>query len=166
MSNSGLQMLVDNWITDVQRRGAELYAMNQANQILYLSFQGEGRFRYSIQIDFDVQEILFQIDCPDWDSFNCETFLLNAESLRSLAKRICPVPEQQAIVPVYLLVRLSILCHAYQRLVQDYDQEKRIRTSTNTVLQIESELRRYLTPEEQQRTDNPYLQTSRRSANS
>ena len=40
MSNSvALKTLVDNWLTDVKRRGADLYAENQANGVLYLSFQ-------------------------------------------------------------------------------------------------------------------------------
>jgi len=93
-----------------------------------------------------------------------EAFLLNAGSLRLLANRMCPLPEGQAVIPVYLLVRLSILCHAYQRLLEDYDREHHIRTSNNTVLEIESELCQHLTPEEQQRTDNPFLKTSRKDA--
>jgi hypothetical protein len=168
MSNSAaaLKTLVDNWLIDVQRRGAELYAVNQGNQNLYLSFQGKDQVRYSVRIDFDVYEVTVQINRSGWNSVKREAFLLNAESLRLLAKRMCPVPEGQAVVPVYLLVRLSILCHAYQRLLQDYDREHHIRTSTNTVQQIESELNRHLTPEEQQRTDNPFLQTSQRGAKS
>jgi hypothetical protein len=140
--------------------------VNQGNQNLYLSFQGKDQVRYSVRIDFDVYEVTVQINRSGWNSVKREAFLLNAESLRLLAKRMCPVPEGQAVVPVYLLVRLSILCHAYQRLLQDYDREHHIRTSTNTVQQIESELNRHLTPEEQQRTDNPFLQTSQRGAKS
>jgi hypothetical protein len=105
-----------------------------------------------------------QINSPGWNSVKYEAFLLNAESLRLLAKRICPVQEGQAVISVYLLARLAILCHAYQRLLDDYDREHRIHTSTNTVLEIESELRQSLTPEEQQRTDKPFLQTSKRNA--
>src|SRR5258708_16023337 len=105
-----------------------------------------------------------QINSPGWNSVKYEAFLLNAESLRLLAKRMCPVQEGQAVVSVYLLARLAILCHAYQRLLEDYDREHHISTSTNIVLEIEAELRRSLTPEEQRRTEKPILQTSRRNA--
>jgi hypothetical protein len=161
-SEASLQTVVDNWLTDIRRRGAEPYAINQANGILYLSLQGKGRLRYSVQIDFDAQELRTEINRPDWKWVKREAFLLNTGSLRLLAKRICPLPEGQAIIPVYLLVRLSILCHAYQRLLEDYDREHHISTSTDTVRQIESELSQHLTPEEQQRTDNPLLQGSTR----
>jgi acetyl-CoA synthetase len=40
--------------------------------------------------------------------------------------------------------------------------EHHIHTSTNTVQQIESELRQSLTAEEQQRTENPFLKTDRK----
>jgi hypothetical protein len=159
-SATALRTVIDNWLTDVQRRGAELYAMNQGNGILYFSFQGKGRLRYSVQIDLDAQELTIEINRPEWKWVKREAFLLNPGSLRLLAKRMCPLPEGQAVISVYLLVRLSILCHAYQRLLQDYDREHHIHTSTNTVRQIESELCQHLTPEEQQRTDNPFLQTS------
>jgi hypothetical protein len=161
MSNSGLQMVVDSWVIDVQRRGAELYAMNRANEVLYLSFEGEDQLHYSIEIDFDVNEVVVQMNCPDWDSFKRETFLLNAENLRLLAKKMCPLPEREAIVPVYLLERLSILCHAHERLLQEYERKPHFQTSTNTVLQISSELRKYLTPEEQRRIDDPLLHRGR-----
>jgi hypothetical protein len=163
-SETPLRTIVDNWLTDIRRRGAELYAMNQGNGMLYLSLQGKDRLQYNVHIDFDVQELRIEINRSDWKSVEREAFLLNAESLRLLAKRICPLPERQAAIPVYLLVRLSILCHAYQRLLEDYDREHHIRASTNTVLQIESELCQHLTPEEQQRTDNPFLKTSRKDA--
>jgi hypothetical protein len=167
MSNSvALKTLVDNWLTDVQRRGAELYAENRGDEVLYLSFQGKDQLRFSMKIDFDVQEVTVQINSPEWNSVKREVFLLNAESLRLMAKRMCPVQEGQAVVSVYLLVQLAILCHAYQRLVEDFDREHHIHTSTNTVLEIESELRQSLTPEEQRRTDNPFLQRARRSAKS
>jgi hypothetical protein len=165
MNNSvALKTLVDNWLTDVQRRGAELYAENRVNDDLYLSFQGKDQLRFSVKIDFDIQEMTVQINSPAWKSAQREAFLLNAESLRLLAKRMCPVQEGQAVISVYLLARLAILCHAYQRLLEDYDREHHIHTSTNTVLQIESELRQSLTPEEQQRTDNPFLKTAKRKA--
>ncbi|MGA8478890.1 MAG: hypothetical protein WB696_13110 [Chthoniobacterales bacterium] len=152
--------MVDNWLTDVRRRGAELYAANRGNAVLYLSFLGKDRLRYSVKIDFDSLELTIEVNRPEWKWVKRETYLLNAGTLRLLAKRMCPLPEGQAVIPVYLLVRLSILCHAYQRLLQDYDREHHIHTSTNTVRQIESALCQHLTPEEQQRTDNPFLQTS------
>ncbi len=165
MSNSvALKTLVDNWLTDVKRRGADLYAENRANGILYLSFQGKDQLRFSLKIDFDVQEVTVQINRSGWNSIKREAFLLNAESLRLLAKRMCPVQEGQAVVSVYLLARLAILCHAYQRLLEDYDREHHISTSTSIVREIDSELRQSLTPEEQQRTDNPFLQASSRNA--
>jgi hypothetical protein len=113
MSNSAtLKTLVDNWLTDVQRRGAELYAENRGNGALYLSFQGKDQLRFTVKIDFDVQEMTVQINSPEWKSVKRETFLLNAESLRLLAKRMCPVREGRAVISVYLLARLAILCHA------------------------------------------------------
>jgi hypothetical protein len=157
MSNSGtLKALVDNWLTDVQRRGAELYAENQSEEALYLSFEGKDQVRYSIKFDFDGQEMVVQIHNPD-KSVNRENFLLSAESLRLLAKRMCPLQEGKAAISIYLLARLAILCHAYQRLIEEYDREHHIHTSTNTVQEIEAELRQSLTPEEQQRTENPFL---------
>jgi hypothetical protein len=159
-SQATLRTVVDNWLFDVRRRGAEVYAINQGNGLLYLSLQGRDRLRYSLQIDFDAQELRIEINRPDWKWVKRETFLLNAESLRLLAKKMCPLPEGQAVIPVYLLVRLSILCHAYQRLLEDYDREHHIRTSCDTVRRIESELCQHLTPEEQQRTANPLLKTS------
>jgi hypothetical protein len=158
-----LETLVDNWLTDVQRRGAELYAENRGNRVLYVSFQGKDKLRFSVKIDFDVQEMAVQINSPEWTSAKRETFLLSPESLRLLAKRMCSVPEGQAIISVPLLARLAILCHAYQRLVEDYDREHSIDTSTNTVQEIESELRQSLTPEEQQRTGKPFLKTARKN---
>ena len=162
-SETPIQTVVDNWLTDIRRRGAELYAMNQGNGILYLSLQGKDRLQYSVQIDFDAQELRTEINRSDWKLVKREASLLDAGSLRLLAKKMCPLSEGQAVIPVYLLVRLSILCHAFQRLLEDYDREHSVRTSTtNTVLQIDSELCQHLTPEEQQRTDNPFLKTSRK----
>jgi len=131
MSNlpEALKTLVDDWSTDVRRRGAGLYAENRSDEVLYLSFQGKDQSRFSVKIDFDVQEISVQINNPAWDSVKREEFLLNAESLRLLAKRMCPLPEGQAVISVHLLARLAILCHAYQRLIEDYDREHHIRTS-------------------------------------
>jgi hypothetical protein len=163
-SKTPLRAVVDNWLTDIRRRGAGVYAINQTNGILYLSLQGKDGLRYSIQIDLDAQELRIEINRPDWKWVKREAFLLNVGSLRLLAKRICPLPQGQAVIPVYLLVRLSIVCHAYLRLLEDYDREHRINSSTDTVREIESELSQHLTPEEQQRTDNPFLRTSPRDA--
>jgi hypothetical protein len=158
MSNSvTLKALVDNWLTDVQRRGAELYAENRANEVLYLSFDGKDQLRYSVTIDVEGQEMTVQINSPEVVGTKRESFLLNEESLRLLAKRMCPLPEGQAVISVYLLARLAILCHAYQRLLEEYDREHHMHTSTNTVQEIEAELRQCLTLEEQQRTENPFL---------
>jgi hypothetical protein len=167
MSNSGtLKALVDNWMTDVQRRGAELYAENRAEDYLYLSFEGKDQIRYSVKIDFDGQEIKVQIHAPDQSNVTREDFLLTAESLRMLAKRMCPLPEGKAAISIYLLARLTILCHAYQRLIEEHDRELRIHTSTNTVQEIEAELRQSLTPEEQQRTENPFLRPTAKQTES
>jgi hypothetical protein len=163
MSNSEatLEALVNNWLTDVQRRDAELYAVNRGNKVLYLSFARKDRLRFSVEIDFAVNNVKVEITGPQWNYVERKAFLLNAENLRSLAKRMCPLGEGQAVIPVHLLAKLSILCHAYQRLLEDYDREHRIHTSTDTVRQIESELLKYLTLEEQKRTDNPILQARR-----
>ena len=158
MSNTAaMKTLVENWLMDVQRRGAELYAENEAEEVLYFSFQGKDQLRYSLKIDFDLQELSVQINSPELPVTKREVLLLNQENLRVLAKRMCPVPEGKAMISIYLLARLAILCHAYQRLLAEYDREHHIHTSTNTVQEIEAELRQCLTPEEQQRTENPFL---------
>jgi hypothetical protein len=158
MSNSGsIKTQVENWLTDVRRRGAELYAENEADEGLYLSFEGKDQLRFSVRIDFVAQELMVHINSPALSYTKREVFILNEESLRTLAKQMCPLPEGQAIISVYLLARLAILCHAYQRLLEEYDREHHIQTSTNTVQEIEAELRECLTPEEQQRTENPFL---------
>ena len=158
MSNTAaLKTLVENWLMDVQRRGTELYAENQAEEVLYFSFQGKDQLRFSLRIDFDLQELSVHINSPELPVTTREVLLLNQENLRVLAKRMCPVPEGKAMISIYLLARLAILCHAYQRLLAEYDREHQIHTSTNTVQEIEAELRQCLTPEEQQRTENPFL---------
>ena len=156
-----LEFLVDNWLKDVERRGTELYAINRGNNVLYLSFERKDRLRFSIEVDFTVENIKVEITGPQWSHIERKTFLLNGGNLRSLAKRMCPVGEGQAIVPVHLLVQLSIICHAYQRLLADYDREHRIHTTTGTLEQIDSELGKYLTSDEQKRTDNPILNDRR-----
>jgi hypothetical protein len=160
-SEAELEALVENWLTDAQRRGADLYAVNRVNNILNLSFEGKGELRFSVKIDFAVKGVTVQITGPQWNFVERNAFLLNAKNLGSLANRMCLLAEGQAVIPVYLLAQLSILCHAYQRLVENFEREYHIHISTNTVLAIESELRQYLTPEEQQRTDNPSLQSQK-----
>jgi hypothetical protein len=101
--------------------------------------------------------VKMEITGPQWSHIERKSFLLNEENLRSLAKRMCPVGEGQAIIPVHLLVQLSIVCHAYQRFLEDYDREHGIHTTTDTIRKIDSELGKYLTADEQKRTDNPLL---------
>jgi hypothetical protein len=156
-SKTELEVLVDNWLTDAKRRGAVLYAVNRGNKSLYLSFEGKGELRYSVRIDFVARDVRVQITGPEWNFVERKAFLLNAHNLRALANRMCLVGEGQAVVPVYLLAQLSILCQAYRRLIEDFKREYHVDASTNTVVEIESELRRYLTSEEPKRTDRPTL---------
>jgi hypothetical protein len=162
-SEAEFEALVDNWLMDAKRRGAELYAVNRGNKILHLSFEGKSELRYSVRIDFTVRDVRVQITGPRLNSVERNAFLLSAENLRWLANRMCPAGEGQAVIPIYLLAQLSILCHAYERLVEDFKREYHIDVSTNTVQKIQSELHQYLTPEEQKRTDNPALQSRRRA---
>jgi len=162
-SEPELEAYVDNWLADVQRRGAELYAVNRGNKILYFSFEGKDEFRYSVKIDFIVKDVRVQITGPGSNFVERNAFLLRPENLRSLANRMCLVGEGQTVIPVYLLAQLSILCHAYQRLVEDFKRGHHVVVWTNTLQEIESELHQYLTPEEQQRTDNPILRSRRRA---
>ncbi|HEY0791908.1 MAG TPA: hypothetical protein VGD78_12665 [Chthoniobacterales bacterium] len=159
-TTSQLRELVDNWLADVQRRGTELYAVNEGNGVQYLSFEGRGHVRYSVDVDYTLAEITLQVNDPASPAVVRETVGLTAQNLRALAKRIAPLREGQACIPVSLLAQLAVLTHAYRRLVADFDQARRIRTSTDTAQEIEAELRHYLTPEEQRRTDNPFI-TSR-----
>jgi hypothetical protein len=78
-SEAELKALVDNWLTDVQRRGAELYAVNRGNKILYLSFAGKGELRFSVKIDFAVKDVTVQITGPRWTFVERNAFLLNAK---------------------------------------------------------------------------------------
>ena len=167
MSNSEdlLEALVKSWLTDVQRRGAELYAVNKGNKIFYLSFGGKHRLRFWVKIDLVVKDVRVQVTRPQSNFIERSAFRLNVGNLRSLANRMCLVGEGQAVVSIYLLAELLILCHACRRLVEDYAREYHMQASTNTLLRIESELRQYLTPEEQKRTDNPALQRPERSTN-
>jgi hypothetical protein len=154
-SESVLQALVESWLTDVQRRGAKLYAMIEGDNTLNLSFEGRHELRFGVKIDLAARDVRLQITGPQSNFIERSAFLLNAENLRSLTNRICLVGEGQAIVPVYLLAELSILCHAYERLLDDYVPKNYTDASANTLIRVESELRHYLTPEEQKRTDNP-----------
>ena len=159
MSNSDetLRLMVANWLTDVKRRGAELYAANEGDQVQYFSFEGKDHFRFSIEIDYAIQEITVQITDPKTGGIEIEILALAAKNLDSLARLMCSVKEGEAVVPVYLLAQLAVICHGYERLVQELDQLHGIRTTTGSVAGIEADLRRFLTPEEQKRTDNPLL---------
>ena len=159
MSNSDetLRLMVDNWLTDVARRGAELYAVNEGDQVEYFSFEGKDHFRFSIEIDYAIQEINVQITDPKTGGIEIEMLALAAKNLASLARLMCSVKEGEAVVPVYLLAQLAVICHGYERLIQELDQLRGIQTSTGSVAEIEADLRQYLTPDEQKRTDNPLL---------
>ena len=77
MSNTAaLKALVENWVMDVQRRGAELYAENQAEEVIYFSFQGKDQLRFSLRIDFDLQELSVQINSPELPITKREVLLL------------------------------------------------------------------------------------------
>ena len=45
-----LRRAVEAWLTDVQRRGAQLYARNESGDVQYLSFEGRKRFKPSSEI--------------------------------------------------------------------------------------------------------------------
>jgi hypothetical protein len=156
-SIESFRLLVDNWLTDVKRRGAELYATNEGDEVQYFSFEGKNHFRFSVEIDYELQEISVQITDPTTGGMQVENLVLTAANLDALARLMCSVKEGEAIVPVYLLAQLSVICHGYQRLVQELDKVHGIETTTGSVSDIEADLRRFLTPEEQKRTDNPLL---------
>ena len=158
-SLSEMEQFVENWLTDVQRRGAELYSSNRVDQTLYLSFEGKELQRFAVQIDFLATDVKVEITRPGFSYIERRQFLLSSTNLTRFAKRMCWVQAGQAAVPVYLLAQLSIICHAYRRLLQDYDREHGFQTSTGTIEQIEDDLSRYLTPEERRRTDNPILRS-------
>jgi hypothetical protein len=154
-SQANIQLFVDNWLVDIQRRGAKLYEMRQRKGTLYISCNGKGRFRYAVQIDFDAQRLHVEFDRPEWRFAKREVFLLNAVNLHLLAKRMCPLAEGQAMIPVRLLVQLSIICWAYQSLAQKSNQALPVDSSINQVAQIQSELRRRLTALELQSAYQP-----------
>jgi hypothetical protein len=159
MTDSGesLRLIVSNWLIDVRRRGAELYALNEGDEVRYFSFEGKDHFRFSLQIDFALQEIAVQITDPKTSGMEVENLALTAANLGALGRMMCSVKEGEALVPVYLLAQLAVICHGYQRLVQELDAIHHIKTTTGSVSGIEADLRRFLTPEEQKRTDNPLL---------
>lgn len=155
--NESFRSIVDNWLTDVKRRGAELYATNEGDQVQYFSFEGKNHFRFSLKIDYALQEIAVQITDPTTGGMEVENLALTAKNLDALARLMCSVKEGEAVVPVYLLAQLAVICHGYQRLVQELDKVHGIETTTGSVNDIETDLRRFLTPDEQKRTDNPLL---------
>jgi hypothetical protein len=156
-SKESFRFIVDNWLTDVKRRGADLYATNEGDEVQYFSFEGKNHFRFSLEIDYALQEIAVQITDPTTGGMEVENLALTAKNLDALARLMCSVKEGEAVVPVYLLAQLAVICHGYQRLVQELDQVHGIETTTGSVTEIEADLRRFLTPEEQKRTNNPLL---------
>jgi hypothetical protein len=152
------RLLVENWLTDVRRRGAELYATNEGDEVQYFSFEGREHFRFSIEIDYTLQDITLQITDPTKSGVEIERLALTSKNLEALARMMCSVKQGEAVVPVYLLAQLAVICHGYQRLIQELDQVHGIQTTTGSVTDIEADLRRFLTPDEQKRTDNPLLQ--------
>ncbi len=151
------RLLVENWLTDIKRRGAELYATNEGDEVQYFSFEGREHFRFSIEIDYTLQDITLQITDPKKGGVEIERLTLTSKNLEALARMMCSVKEGEAVVPVYLLAQLAVVCHGYQRLIQELDKVHGIHTTTGSVTDIEADLRRFLTPDEQKRTDNPLL---------
>ena len=152
-----LKAAVEQWLCDVQRRGAELYAQNETVDVQYLAFEGRNHARYGVEVDYALGQITVEITREHTSHVPRETVGLTEHNLKALANRISLLKEGQACVPVSLLAQLAVVCHAYRRLIADFDQERHIQTSTNTVQDIEATLARLLTPEERRRTDNPLL---------
>jgi len=144
-----LRQAVNNWLTDVQRRGAQLYAGNESGDMQYFSFEGRAHACYNVDLDYTLGEIKLQVTDPARPVMTRETVGLTEHNLRALAKRIAPLREGEACIPVSLLTQLTFLCQAYQRLVADFDKARRIHTSTQTVQAILRELNALLTAEEQ-----------------
>jgi hypothetical protein len=151
------RLLVENWLTDVKRRGAELYATNEGDEVQYLSFEGRDHFRFSLEIDYAVHDITLQITDPKTGRVEVERLAFTSKNLEAIARLMCSVKAGEAVVPVYLLAQLAVICHGYQRLVEELDKVHGIQTTTGSVREIEADLRRFLTPDEQKRTDNPLL---------
>lgn len=148
-----LRRAVDNWLTEVQRRGAQLYARNECGDNQYLSFEGRAHVCYSVDLDYTLGEIKLEITDPARPLPTHETVGFTEHNLHALAKRIAPLKEGEACIPVSLLVRLTSLCDAYQHLVAEFDKARRIHTSTQTVQAIRRDLSTLLTPEEQQHAE-------------
>ena len=144
------QRLIDIWLLDVRRRGAKLYSVRRSRAALYLSVQGKDRLLYKVKIDLGSQDIRIELNRSEWRWVKCERYLLSPGSLRLLAKRICPLPEGQAVVTVDLLTRMSLLCDAYRRSLQEHDSEHYARASTDCIGKIQAELQQYLIPEEEE----------------
>jgi hypothetical protein len=145
-------------LMDVRRRGTKLYSVHRSRAVLYLSFQGRDRLNYKVKIDLDSQDLRIELNRAEWRWVKCERYLLSPGSLRLLAKKICPVPEGEAVVTVDFLARVSLLCDAYRRLRQEHDAEHdRQATTTESIDKMQSELEQYLIPGEKQRADNPFL---------
>jgi hypothetical protein len=149
------QMLVDSWLADIQRRGAKIHSVSRINGVLSLSLQGKARFRYSVWIDIDDQHIIIELDRPEWKWAKRERYPLRAGNLRLLAKRICPLPEGQAMVSLDLLVRLSQLCGAYRQLLPETDRNEHSQFPPTTISKLESELRNYLIPDGHRLANGP-----------
>jgi hypothetical protein len=148
------QRLVENWLTDLRRRGAKLHSVHRSRVVLNLSFEGRDQSRYKIKIDLESQDIRIELNRPKWKWVKCERYLLSPGSLRLLAKRTCPVPEGRAVVTVDFLGRVSLLCDAHRRLLRERDPESYTQASIESICRMQSELRPYLIPEEQP-SDNP-----------
>src|SRR5260370_34148730 len=122
MSNTAaMKTLVENWLMDVQRRGAEIYAENEAEEVLYFSFQGKDQLRYSLRIDFDLQELSVQINSPELPVTKREVLLLNHDNLRVLSKRIWLLPQGNARMSTYSLPCVAIGWHCAQWIPAEYE---------------------------------------------
>ena len=145
-----LRRTVDAWLTDVQRRGAQLYARNESGDVQYLSFEARGRVCYHVDLDYTLGEIKLQVTDPTRPAATRETIGFTEHNLRALAKRIAPLREGEACIPVSTLTQLASICRAYQRLVADFDKARHIHTSTQTVQAIQNDLDAVLTAAERE----------------
>ena len=89
-SKESFRLIVDNWLTDVRRRGAELYATNEGDEVHYFSFEGKNHFRFSVEVDYALQEIAVQITDPTTGGMEVENLALSGQKPRSA----CPVDVQ------------------------------------------------------------------------
>ena len=90
-SEESTRLLVENWLTDVRRRGAELYAMNEGDEVQYFSFEGKDHFRFSIEIDYALQDITLHITDPKKGGVEIQEFALTPKNLEALARMMCSV---------------------------------------------------------------------------